>query len=87
MLIFIFKAYYNPELLFSLLATKRAREYIRIYRDLLINTLKNIETYKIVSFIKVYNSIPFIKLAPSDYKIIKSAYRAVDTLILYYYYR
>ena len=43
--------------------------------------------YEIVSFIKVHNSVPFIKLAPSNCEIIGSTYRAVNTLILYYYYR
>ena len=87
MLIFIFKIYYNPKLLFSLLIIKKIREYIRIYRDLLRNTLKNIKIYKIISFIKVYNSILFIKLVLSNYKIIRSVYRTIDTLILYYYYK
>ena len=87
MLIFIFKIYYNLKLLFSLLAIKRVREYIRIYKDLLRNILNNIEIYKIISFIKIYNSILFIKLVLSNYKIIGSAYRTIDTLILYYYYK
>ena len=51
------------------------------------NTLKDIKICKIVSFTKIYNSILFVKLAPSNCKIVGLTYKAINILIFYYYYR
>ena len=79
--------YYNSKLLFSLFITEKIRKYINIYKNILKNILKNMKIYKIINFIKVYNNIPFIKLLSFNYKIKRSAYRAINILISYFYYR
>lgn len=56
-----------------------------MYKNILKNILKKIKTYKLINFIKVYNSIFLIKLVFSNYKIIRSAYKAkkyINTLLV-----